>query len=186
MEIGKRIFPSIVLPDEFYLDLELYARESALRKGEYFLKSGEVCENIGFVKKGFLEGYHHNRDKEFVTWFWKENEFPVGIRSFLKQEPAYISIKAVEDCELLLLSFQNLQILYEKYPTFNRLSRKLLEEALINMAEIAPSLRIYSAKERYELLLKQHPEVYKRASLKSISSYLGITQETLSRIRKQR
>lgn len=180
------ILSSITLPKEFYADFNMKLERKSIKKGDYFLKKGDVSKHIGFIVKGFFEGYHHRNDKIFVNWFWKESDLMVGLSSFLKQKPAYMSIKAIEDAELVLLSNEHLNFLYKKYPELNQVGRQLMENTLINMAEEAPSLRIYSARERYENLLDQHPEIFKRSSLKSIASYLGITQETLSRVRQPR
>ena len=171
------------LSDSFFSDLQSVLIQKEFSRGQYYLKKGEINQFIGFVMNGLFEGIHHENDKEYINWFWKENEIVVGVRSFLKQAPAFMSIRAIENSKVLMLSYKDLMMLYTKYPEFNLVGRQLLEEALINMAEISPFLRMNSAREKYEILLNEHPQIIKRASLKSIASYLGVTSETLSRIR---
>lgn len=152
-------------------------------KGKYLLRNGEICENIYFVKKGLLRGFIQEEDRETTIWFASENEMVATIRSFLLQIATVENVQAVEDCELLAISFSDLNKLYQKYPSFNIIGRKITEFNYISADNRAYITRLHNAEKKYELFLESYSHLANRLQVTYVASFLGITIETLSRIR---
>jgi CRP-like cAMP-binding protein len=154
-----------------------------VEEGDILVRAGEYCNDIYFVESGLLRGYYYQDDKEITNWFTREGEFATNFYSFITKVPSSETIEAVEDCEMIQVPYANLQQLYRDYPETERLGRILTENYYIRLEERLLGLQFTTAKERYENLMKNNPGLILRAQLGHIASYLGITQETLSRIR---
>ena len=157
-----------------------------LRKRQYILQEGDVCKYITFVEKGILRNYtidekgtEHIMQFAFEGW-WTSDQF-----SFLTGEPAIYNIDALEDSELLLLSKKAEEQLLQKIPKFERYFRILLQNNLIATQRRLISSLSQSAEQRYNELINGCPTIPQRVPQHMMASFLGITPETLSRIRKQ-
>lgn len=171
--IGRRI--------EIYLQKNIYCCE--VRKNDFLVKSGEICDSIYFIKKGVLRGFITEEGKEITTWLTIENEVVSTITGFLLQAPTMENIQAIEDCELLAIKFEDLNRLYMKYPSFNIVGRKITEQYYMYAEQRAYITRLHDAERKYELLMQLYAHFLNRIPLKYIASFLGITIETLSRVR---
>jgi len=154
-----------------------------LPKGTLLLEQGKTCKYLNFMEIGFARAFYYQDGKEITSWFAFENDIVASMYSFTTQKPSYENIEIIEDSVLHSIYFDNLQQLYNMYPEFNLIGRLLIEKYFVELEERIFSLQMKSAKERYNEIVKKHPEFLKRASLGHIASYLGISQETLSRIR---
>lgn len=157
-----------------------------LRKRQYILQEGDVCKYTAFVEKGMLrmytideKGNEHIMQFAFEGW-WMADQF-----SFLTGEPAIYNIDALEESELLLLSKQSEEQLLKKIPKFERYFRILLQNSLIATQRRLISSLSQSAEQRYNQLIETCPTIPQRVPQHMMASFLGITPETLSRIRKQ-
>jgi len=155
-----------------------------IKKGTQLLRNGENCNYFYFVNKGILRSYYFQEDKEITNWFALENDFATSIYSFISRNQAYECIEALEDTELEMLSNSSLQEIYNTFPETERTGRLIIENYYINLEERVVSIQFKTAKERYDRLISRYPQIILRAPMGTIASYLGITQETLSRIRK--
>ena len=155
-------------------------------KGEVLLSEGETANRMYFIEKGLLYGRGNREGRDIVNWFADEGDFVTSMYSFISRRPAHESIESLEDGILHAIGYDELQILYRRSPTFERLGRLLTEKDYIQLEERALILQTSSAAERYRLFLEKEPELYHRISLGLLSSYLGVSQETLSRIRAKR
>lgn len=166
-----------------------YMQEQAIprtaRNKELLLKAGAVCKYIYFVKKGILRGFIKQGNKEVTTWITAENELVTAIPSLNKQCTSKEYIQAMEDCELLALSYEDLETLYKEYPEFNITVRKLLQKYYEDAEGRAFVVRLTKAEDRYNYFLDKYPHLAHRVPLKYIASFLGVAQETLSRVRKK-
>lgn len=160
-------------------------QERALSKGEYLLEEGKVCKKIYFVEKGFLRSFRIKEGNEINTGFTFENNFTTNLKSLRSGIPSEITIQAAEAGVFWELDKNELLELYRVSQEIESFGRKIVEMLSIRQEEYSHLFTLYDAKERYEYLLKNHPEIIQRVSLSQISSYLGVTRETLSRIRKQ-
>ena len=173
------------LSEELLAELKTVFTPISCPKSEYLITPGEICHSVFFMQQGFARGVRKVNEKEVTTWFWKEEDVITNIYSFLRQIPTTEGIQTLEDCELWALSYEDLQLLYKKHIEFNIIGRKILEEYFLKTFEITFILRNMTALERYEYLLKIHPDIFQRTTLLNISSYLGVSPETISRIRKK-
>lgn len=157
-----------------------------LKKGEYFIHEGQVCNHIGFLNTGILRVFYVEGDKEFTSFFNFGNRNPLvsAFTSFFTRQPSRESIHALEDSEIGLIHYDKLQHLYDKSFELQKLGRLMAEYNYILAMERIYSLQHQSATERYNNLLKIYPQLVNHVPHHYIASYLGITAESLSRIRK--
>ncbi|WP_017733323.1 Crp/Fnr family transcriptional regulator [Nafulsella turpanensis] len=157
-----------------------------LPKKHYLLRAGEVCAYIAFVEQGLLRSYTIDaKGNEHVLQFAPEGWWISDNYSFLTGEPSSYFIDALERAELLLLKCRAMEEMLQKVPKMERFFRLLMQNNLIAQQRRTLGTLSFSAEERYIRLLNQYPEIVQRAPQHLIASYLGITPETLSRIRKK-
>ena len=157
-----------------------------LRKKQYLVQEGDVCKYLAFVEKGILRSYQvDEKGVEHIVQFAFEGWWISDQLSFLTGEPSLYNIDALEDCELLLLTKQGEEQMMEKIPTMERYFRILLQNNLINTQRRLASSLSHSAEEKYNDLVQSCPTIPQRVPQHMMASFLGITPETLSRIRKQ-
>jgi CRP-like cAMP-binding protein len=155
------------------------------KKGAFIIHRDDICDQYSFIFKGIVRGFIQNKDREITTWISVENELVTSIHSLHQQKPALENIEVVEDSWLLQLSVDKMEQLYRDYPKFNINGRILLQQYYRD-AELRAYLgRIPDAEEKYHFFLENYPQLDKRVPQKLIASYLGIRQETLSRIRRR-
>ena len=183
LQICNAIVP---LQADVIADIELFLEYKFLKKKELLLKEGQVSKHLYFIDKGLIRSFYNENDIEITTWFMKENDLIISVKSFFEQAPSTESLQAIEDCELYYISHKNLNELYEKYQAFNTIGRVLTQHYYMMSEERLLNLRKKEAITRYQHLLQYHPQIAMRFPLKHIASYLGITLETLSRLRAKR
>lgn len=154
-----------------------------LKKGTILLKEGGICQYIYFLKKGFARGFFYQNGKDITSWFALENDIATSLYSLITQKQSFESIEILEESILYAISYENLQQLYQLFPEFNLVGRQFVEKYYVELLARTMSFQFQSAKERYLHLLTHQPQLLQRASLGQIASYMGISQETLSRIR---
>ena len=174
-------YPGMAIEGRKQIEEILIRKE--LYKGEVLLKEGEISTNIVLVGKGMLRQFYYKNGKDVTEHFSYEGCITMCIESLLKQEPTMLMAEAREDSIVYLLPFRKLLLLTEVSFEVNMFYRKVLEYSLIVSQVKADSWRFETARERYLNLLKNQPEVVKRAPLSHIASYLLMTPETLSRVR---
>ncbi|UAY51220.1 Crp/Fnr family transcriptional regulator [Ferruginibacter albus] len=156
-----------------------------VKKGTLLLREGEICEHLFLILKGAVRGYIRDENKEIITWITLENEMVTSIRGMYKQEPSLEYIEAIEDCELVGATFQDLHYLYDNFKDMNIAGRRLLEKYCMDADARAEIGRLSNATTRYKRFLETQSQLANRVPLTYIASYLGITLETLSRIRNK-
>lgn len=154
-----------------------------LVKGSTLTSEGKVCSHVFFLEQGAVRGYYNLDGKEITYWFGFENSFVTSFYSFITRKPGIEIIQALEDCILWSVSYDRLQQLYHRYPEMERLGRIMQERYYVMLEERFLTNHFREARDRYESLLGNSPHIIQRVPLGYVASYLGITQETLSRIR---
>lgn len=149
------------------------------------LKADTIERKIYFIKKGIVRAYAYQNDNEITFWFGKEGETIISMKSYVMNQPGYENIELLEACELYELQTDKLQELFNFDIHVANWGRKFAEQELIKTEERLIARQFSTAAERYTALLKNHPDLLQRVPLGYISSYLGITQVSLSRIRAE-
>src|SRR5258705_1445392 len=157
----------------------------SFRKGKLLLKAGQLCEHIYFVKKGAVRGFIKEGKKDITTWITAENEVVSSISALDVREPALENMQAIENCELIALTYADFQNLHIKFPEFNIVARKVLQKYYKDAEGRAFIVRLSNAENKYRLFITRYGHLANRIPLTYIASFLGITLETLSRVRKR-
>ena len=159
--------------------------EKHIKKGDFFLAEGQVCKQVGFIVKGLIRYYinHNGEDKTYA--FAQENNFVCNNESFIPQTPSTKIIQALEDCEILQISYADLQTFYKSIRQGERFGRLVIEQVFIQTLQDLSSFYTDTPEYRYEKFIKQHPDLQQRISQYHIASYVGVKPQSLSRIRKR-
>ncbi|GHN01694.1 DNA-binding protein [Cytophagales bacterium WSM2-2] len=165
-------------------NLSAALRKVELPKGSLLVTEGKVCQHVYFLEKGCLRGFYNLDGKEVTHWFAFENNFVTSFLSFITRKPAVENIQLIEDCTLWGITYEDLQHLYSKHSDMERLGRIMNERYYVMLEERFVSNHFKEARERYDNVMTNAPHILQRVPLGYIASYLAMTQETLSRIRK--
>jgi len=152
-------------------------------KGQILVREGDYSYELYYVAKGGARAYYLKDGKTITDWFAFENDFISSIVSFFLGVPSQHYIEVLEDTTFMVLQLKDIETLCDKYHDFERLARMSTTKTMLQLQQRIVSLQFKSSKERYDSLLERFPQIELRAPLGDIASYLGITQETLSRIR---
>ena len=158
----------------------------ALKKNDYLLKEGEYCKSINYLKSGILRNFYIKEGNEINTSFAFSSDISTILRSVLLNEPSREYIQAITDCEIYSISIEDYQELKLKYPHIDKIDAKITQFYALILEERLFSLKFHTAAERYQMLIEREKLIVKHVPLTYIASYLGITLETLSRIRSQK
>lgn len=156
-----------------------------ITKNEYLVTEGKVCHKLYFLEKGALRGFYNLDGKEITHWFGFENDFVTSFHSFITGEPAVENVQLMESCTLWSIEKETLTDLFNQHHDIERLVRIAYEKYYIRLEERYVNAQFKTAKELYENLISQTPHILERVPLGFVASYLGISQETLSRIRSR-
>ena len=167
-----------------YLDRHCFP--VGIKKGEFLVQPGSHTHNLYLLLKGVVRGYILESGKEITTWINDENEVVGSIRSLGLEAPTEEYIEAIEDSQLIGVPYETIEFLYANYPEANIIGRKILEESYREAEERAYISRIPSAEKKYKRFMETKGELLNRIPLRFVASYLGMTLETLSRIRSRR
>lgn len=154
------------------------------KRGETPVKEGDVCESLYYIEKGLTRQYYVKNGKEVTEHLEYEGGIVMCIESFFLQEPSRLVIETLEPSKIYAIPYNKLQELTRTSYEFCQLMFSFLEHSLILSQRKADTLRFESAKERYLRTLNDHPDLVRRAPLHYLASYLQMTPETLSRVRK--
>ena len=156
-----------------------------LKKDDYFSEAGKIPKQVAFIEKGILRVCYYNSNGDEITkYFIDENNFAVDINSFNQKIPSSEYVQAVTDCTLLVFSTESLNDLSATIIQWDGIIYKITEKALVEKVNKLSPMLAEDAKTRYLNFLEKFPNLANRIPLSYLASYLGITQSSLSRIRK--
>lgn len=186
IEILKQFLANeYAFPEEDVLILTKF-KPVKIEKNSRLLHPGEICKFAYFICRGCLRTYFiDEKSEEKTRYIAFENKFVSAFASFITQTPSAESVQALEDSELLRISQSDFYNLVDTNPVFAKLYRKSLEQSQVISTWRIGTMISMTAKERYEDLLAKMPQVTLRLCNKHVASFLGITQESLSRLKKQ-
>lgn len=163
---------------------------SAMQKKEYpkghiLVYAGEGCRSVYYIEKGLSRTIYFHDGKEITEEFNAENSFACSINSYLTQHPDNRQIELLERSVIWSIPYVELEKLYLKYHDIERMGRLAMTMELVALQKRLSEIQFKSAQERYRIFVAENPTLLQRINLGHLSSYLGITQETLSRIRSK-
>ena len=185
-QLKENILRFISLEDNEWEIIQKAFEFRKVSKKEFLCKDAAVSKEIFFVKKGLLRLYYNIEGNEITAFLFTENLFASAYESFLSQKPSNQILETIEDCELLVLSFDSLEKLYKDLPKFNILTRKVTEQRFINAQNILSSHLLEIPEVRVKRFIEHFPDLLQRVPQHIIASYLGVTAVSFSRIRNRK
>lgn len=163
-----------------------HCKSLSLQKGQALIQAGQICQHIAWLSQGRLRVFYYaDNDQEITCYFGNPDQFISSYSSYLTQTPTKENIEAIEDCELITLFREDVETLSEAIPKIHIFRRIIAENLFLMMERRIAMLQSQSAQERYEALILNHPEWILNIPLQYTASFLGITPQHLSRLRKK-
>lgn len=155
-----------------------------LDKNVCFIDEGEIANYIAYVRSGYLRVHFNKEGDEITRDISSVNSFVTAFTSFITKKPSFEIVSTITDCELLLISREDLNYLYQTYNKWQMIGRRVVEEMFVRSQKRIYSLLTRTAEERYMKLFTDKPDMLQNVPLQYIASYLGITSQSLSRLRR--
>jgi CRP-like cAMP-binding protein len=176
----------VEIPQEQESNFSSLITIKCIKKGEIILSEGQQAKTIAYVKGGLFRYYYvDKKGSEFTKGFFIENSVLVSYDSILEKRGSYFTIQALEDSEIEMIDYFKLQKLFTEHPCWNKFLVVQLQKALAMKTERERELLLFNAEQRYRKFLQQFPKLDTRVKQHIIASYLRITPESLSRIRRK-
>jgi len=185
MTEALRNFLAFYLPNQELKPFSTKFHEVKIKKGKHLLTPGKNCDFLAFIQQGSFRVYYHDvNDKVIITWFSFTEMVITDLLGFYTTGQAQFFVEALEDSVIYKITKADLESIYKKYPAYLEFGRRFAEEALTMLMQRTMSLHTKSAEERYKELL-MIPDFMQKIPLKYLASFLGVTDTSLSRIRKK-
>ncbi len=162
------------------LHLETY------NKNDLIVREHTYCKKLYYINSGLIRSYIIKNEQDITYWFYKEDQMFSSWFSFYQNLPGFENIECLEPTEVLVLSVSDYNYLNDKYIDFSRFSRKSIEQGYSELDYLNKNILGLTAKEKYQFLIHSIPDITQRTKLGHIASFLGISKETLSRVRAQK
>jgi CRP-like cAMP-binding protein len=172
-----------LLTEDCKSDLKNSCKLLCLDKLSLIVKDGQFADKMYFIVSGCVRAFYHKDDKEITDWFAFEGDFMSSINSFYHGVSSKHSIELLEPTTFLEITREAIFTLTDKYHCFERLGRIAVTKTMLQLQERIVSIQFETAQQKYESLINTRPDIVQRVPLTYIASHLGITLETLSRIR---
>jgi CRP-like cAMP-binding protein len=184
--LQKKVAETINITNEDFEYAKTLFIPKKLRKKQFLLQEGDPCVYTTFVEKGLLRSFRiDEKGNEHILQFGMQGWWVADLYSFLTGEPSEYNIEALEDSELLLITKSSWDLLLKEVPAFERYFRILIQNNLIATQRRLMGTMTTTAEERYHKLIHDFPDIVQRVPQHMIASYIGVTRETLSRLRSQ-
>lgn len=165
--------------------IETYAKSETYLKNQFLIYPGQFCNKLWFIKSGMIRKFHLNDGKEVTSWIHCENEICTSLTSYFQKTPSFEYIQACETTITLSIDRENSEKL-SQFPQLSVFSNKLMADQLALIDLNSKQFSTMTAIEKYNFLQSIAPNMFKRARLRDVASIMGITPETLSRIRRKK
>jgi CRP-like cAMP-binding protein len=173
------------LPEIEIKKLVAVAQPLSLKRGDAFIREGDVPKKFAFVNAGLFRYFYTNqKGNEFTKGFFPENSFITSYSAMIKEKPSYYTIEALEDSDISIIDYTQWKLLFNNHPCWSSVLIALLEKGYIKKEAREREFLLLDAATRYRSFLDEYPGLEQRIKQHIVASYLGITPESLSRIRK--
>lgn len=156
-----------------------------IKKGENFIKSGQISEELAFILSGSFRFFYQKDDVEKTAYFVFTNEIMASFECILEKKPSKTTIQALEDADLFVIDYSKMRKLYNSHIKFEQMHRHIGEHYIMLLHNQLSSFILDSPEERYMKLIQNTPDLINKVPLQYIASYIGVTPVSLSRIRKR-
>lgn len=173
------------MPDDVFEKGKVYFKSRKVAKGDFICQEGQVCNEVAFIESGLMRSYYNLKGKEVTRFVLMKNNFITALASFISQKPTAENLQAIKDCELFVISYDDIQHLYGEYLKWQELGRLVVEKSHLQLERRVFELISMTAAERYRSIAKDQPDIIDNVPLQYIASIIGVKPETLSRIRKK-
>lgn len=185
-QLYENIQQYVSLTDKDWEVLKNNIRPKRMLKRQFLLQQGDICHEIAFIEKGALYSYSiDQKGNQHVMQFGFEGWWIADLQSFLTNTPSTLNIEVLEDSELLLIDQKNQQALLQQIPEYEKYTRLLFQNAYVALQQRVENALGLTAEEKYNRLIERNPDFINRVPQHLVASYLGISPETLSRVRGQ-
>lgn len=185
-ELHNHFAKYITLSDVLKDEITRRVKFSQFKKGEIIHDADNICTKSHFIQKGILRTYFFKDGKEISEYFCSENEWTNSPRSFMFRQLDHYYIDAIENTDVYTLHVNDLMYLFDNFPEMERYARLSMGSVFYHLIERITSMRFTTAKEKYDHFCTTYKDIYHLIPLGMVASYLGIAQETLSRIRAEK
>lgn len=183
-QIDQYVGRCISLDENELADFHSILHHKKVKKKTFLLRKGEICDFEAYIIKGCIKVYYLDDDgNEVILLFAIEDWWVSDIASFTDRKPSNLFIETLEDCELLVVRYEDKEMLYQKVPRLERMFRLMIQRAYVVLQNRFFATLSQPAEERYLDFLKRYPTIPQRVPQHQIAAYLGISPEFLSKIR---
>lgn len=183
--LEKYLSENFPLPMDVMCEVMDKFHREELSKGDYFVKIGRPAQKLGFIESGLIRIYAASDQKEVTQWISTPGYFITELSSFVFQQPSRLNLQALENCIIWTITKENHQNLCKTFPEWNEVDKKFIAKCFVILEDRIFSHLYMTAEERFKQLMDFQPELFNQVPLQYLASMLGMTPETLSRMRKK-
>lgn len=184
-ELKKHITDTFGFSETEFENIQDLFKPLVIEKGDYFLKQGQYSRRLGFVETGILREFLYVNDKEVTKWFSTSGYFAVDLSSFMHNQKSNVSYQALADTKLLIITKKDYDKIGDTVPAWDKLEKMFLTKCFSVLESRVISHLSMNAEERYKQLFNFQPMLFNQVPLNYIASMLGMSPETLSRVRNK-
>lgn len=182
----KQIFQNTTLNESELVEIQSFFEPQTFSKNSFLIENGKVAHSYWYLEKGYIRSFTYDTEaNDISTGFYAPNDLVIDWTSFFLKLPARENLQCLTDCVVWEINFEDFQYLFNKYEAFREMGRSSMVQSYFELKSNSISMIADSAKDRYLKLIETKPYLLQNVSLKHLASYLGITDTSLSRIRKE-